>query len=92
MKPSMITVPVFLLSFLWIGFAFGSIPGPGDEMSDSGLWIALGIDVVIFVFGIIAVVLASRRRFSWPMAIVFVTGPLIHFAGNFVGEIQILFF
>ncbi len=59
-------------------------------MGDSGLWIALGIDIVILV--IIAVVLASRRRFAWSMAMVFVTGPLIHFAGNFVGEIRILFF
>jgi len=88
----MIALAVLILSLLWIGFAFGYIPGPGDAMSDSGLWIALGIDAVILLLGIIAVVLAAGRRFSWPMALVFVTGPLIHFAGNFVGEIRILFF
>jgi hypothetical protein len=88
----MIALTVLILSLLWIGFDFGIIPGPGDAMSHSGQWIALGIDVVTFVLGIIAVALASRRRFSWPMAIVFVTSPLIHFIGNFVGEIRILFF
>jgi len=85
-----IAFAVLILSLLWIGFAFGYIPGPGDAMGDSGLWIALGIDIVILV--IIAVVLASRRRFAWSVAMVFDTGPLIHFAGNFVGEIRILFF
>jgi hypothetical protein len=88
----MIALAVLILSLLWLGFAFGYIPGPGDGMSDSGLWIALGIDVVILILGVIAVVLAARRRFSWPMAIVFVTGPLIHFAGSFAGEIRVLFF
>jgi hypothetical protein len=88
----MIALAVLILSLLWIGFAFGYIPGPGDVMSDSGLWIALGLDAAVLILGIIAVVLAARRRFSWPMALVFVTGPLIHFAGNFVGEIRILFF
>ena len=88
----MIAFAVLILSLLWIGFAFGYIPGPGDAMSDNGLWIALGIDIVILVLGIIAVVLASRRRFAWSLAMAFVTGPLIHFAGNFVGEIRILFF
>ena len=79
----MIAFAVLILSLLWIGFAFGYIPGPGDAMSDNGLWIALGIDIVILVLGIIAVVLASRRRFAWSVAMVFVTGPLIHFAGQF---------
>jgi hypothetical protein len=88
----MIALAVLILSLLWLGFAFGYIPGPGDVMSDGGLWIALGIDAVILILGMIAVVLAARRRFSWPMALVFVTGPLIHFAANFVGEIRILFF
>src|SRR5438445_13576254 len=88
----MIAFAVLILSLLWIGFAFGYIPGPGDAMSDNGLWIALGIDIVILVLGIIAVVLASRRRFAWSVAMVFVTGPLIHFAGNFAGVIRILSF
>jgi hypothetical protein len=88
----MIALAVLVLSVLWIGFAFGYIPGLGDVMSDSGLWIALGLDIIILVLGVIAVVLASRRHFSWPLAIVFVSGPLIHFAGNFVGEIRIVFF
>src|SRR5437868_15550456 len=88
----MIAFAVLILSLLWIGFAFGYIPGPGDAMSDNGLWIALGIDIVILVLGIIPVVLVSRRRFAWSVAMAFVTGPLTHSASYFVGVIRILFF
>jgi hypothetical protein len=88
----MIALLASLLSVLWVAFVFGYIPGPGGPQTDGGLWVALGIDVIVLALGTTAVVLAVRGRYPWPVAIVFALTPLVHYLGSFVGEIRILFF
>jgi hypothetical protein len=88
----MIALSVVLLSALWSYAVFGYIPiasGVEDSVRD---WLAIGIDSLTFLVALVAVRLACHRKYSWMLALVFLSAPVVHVIGYFVvGEIKILF-
>jgi len=86
-----IALAVWILSAIWLAFGFGYWPGPGDVRSESALWTAIGLDIAVLVLGIVAVLLAHRRKYPWFLAIVFVAAPIAHFITPFFGQIRSLF-
>ena len=89
----MIALSVLLLSLLWLAIVFAWLPSPGGPDSPIGDWIVLGIDGIVLVLAVVAMVLAVRGKYPWSMAIVFVLAPICHGIGYLAqGDFKILFF
>lgn len=54
------------------------------------LIVVCAIDLVIFLLGIVAVVLAYKRRYPWRVAIAVIVTPLLHLVGTGLGPMAAL--
>ena len=80
----MIRTLAFLLSVGWLVFVFGheSLPNsPNDPDGYNKMFLAIGMNVAFLALGIVAVVLAARRRYSWRMASLIAATPFVHAVG-----------
>ena len=76
----MIAILASLISTAWLVLLF--VPLPNDPDVEGRLVLLVGLDIILFHFGVVALVLAARRRYSWRIATLITATPLLHWLGS----------
>ncbi len=85
----MIAILASVISAVWLVLLF--VPLPNDPDGEGRLVLLVGVDVVLFLIGIVALILAARRRCSWFVASLIAITPLLHWLGSTLDVLGAIF-
>lgn len=85
----MIAILAALISAAWLVLLF--VPLPNDPDGEGRLVLLVGIDIILLLIGIVALILAGCRRYSWRIAALIAATPLLHGLGSLLDVLGIVF-
>ena len=78
-----------LISAAWLVLLF--VPLRNDPDGEGRLVLLVGVDIILFLCGIVALVLAAQRRYSWRIAALIAATPLLHWLGSALDVLGVVF-
>jgi len=79
----MIAIFASLISVIWMAILFTQFtPFSNDPERVGSLVLLIAIDAFLLLLGVIALVLAARRRYSWRIAALIAVTPFLHWLGS----------